>query len=214
MADESRPPEQPVQDEAVPLGDLIEAPAGKRAPLRVVEADAPEKPKRKRKPRPFFWPWWLHLGTVARVYRWVIVLAAITAVIGAGAALVVIPERQVRVPMPVTVPVIVPVTLTPAVTYTPLPVLQPTPTAMFGEGIGRSGYDYLTMADIAPNIPAMTRVRLSLGWYDGEVWHYQVAAEDEGRFGEALEWQLAYVPVHNSLTPSATPWPTLTPTPG
>lgn len=211
MADESRPPEQPVQDEAVPLGDLIEAPAGKRAPLRVVEADAPEKPKRKRKPRPFSMPWWLRLGTVARVYRWVIVLAAVTAVIGAGAALLVIPERQVRVPMPVTVPVIVPVTLTPSPTAAPL---KPTPTAMFGEGIGRSGYDYLTMADIAPNIPAMTRVRLSLGWYDGEVWHYQVAAEDEGRFGEALEWQLAYVPVHNSLTPSATPWPTLTPTPG
>lgn len=211
MADEFRPPEQPVQDEAVPLGDLIEAPAGKRAPLRVVEADAPEKPKRKRKPRPFWMPWWLRLGTVARVYRWVIVLAAVTAVIGAGAALLVIPERQVRVPMPVTVPVIVPVTLTPSPTAAPL---KPTPTAMFGEGIGRSGYDYLTMADIAPNIPAMTRVRLSVGWFDGQTWHYEVAAEDELRFGEALEWQLAYVPVHNSLTPSATPWPTLTPTPG
>ncbi len=190
-------PSQPPDDEAVPLADLVGQPgaAGSR-PMQVIEADAPEKLKRKRKPKRDF--------ANLRLYLVVAGIAVVVTAVVAGVFLLVVPPRVVEM----TVPVVI--------TATPMPYPWPTPTAAFGDGIGKSGYDYLTLENLHANLPANTRVRLSIGWFDGQQWHYEVVSQGEQSYGEALESQLAFVPMSFdlTLTPSAVPWPTFTLPPG
>lgn len=187
-------PNQPVDSEAVPLADLIEKSRLASPPMRVVEADIPEK--LKRKPKPYF--------PNLRLYLIVAIIAVVVTALIGSAFFVLAPMRVV----PMTVPVVI--------TATPLPYPWPTPTAAFGNGIGMGGYDYLTMQDL-PNgspsgIPAYTRVRLSSAWFDGQQWHYQIVPQDEQSSAEALESQLISL-LDLTLTPTLPPFPTPPPTP-
>lgn len=190
-------PNQPQDTDATPLADLIGSPGAEAQPMQVVEADVPEKLKRKRKPKPYF--------PNLRLYLIVAGIAAIVTALIAGAFFLVLPARVVEMQVPVVV------------TTTPIPMPWPTPTAAFGDGIGKSGYDYLTLQDIRDTIPANTRVRLSMGYFDGQQWHYEIVAEGEQHHAEALESQLIFVPmiytIELTLTASPPPLPTFTPTP-
>ncbi|MBI5670486.1 MAG: hypothetical protein HZC41_21040 [Chloroflexi bacterium] len=187
-------PDLPVDAEAVPLADLVREPGAKPELMRIVEADLPEKRKRKRKPKSFL----EHLPPNARF----IGAAVMLVIVGAGIALLAVPTKLVIVPV--------------FVTATPLPLPWPTPTAAFADGIGKSSYDYITLETIRDTIPANTRVRLSIAWFDGQEWRYQIVPESEQSYVDARESQLAYAPLSLNgltLTPSATPWPTFTPSP-
>ncbi len=186
---------QPSETEAVSLGDLVGTPGAASDSMRVVAADAPEKLKRKRKPKPHF--------PNLRLYLSVAALAAVVTIFVMMVMLLAMPPRAVEMRVPVVI------------TATPVPFPWPTPTAVFGDGIGKSGYDYMTMETINEALPSTTRVRLSVAWFDGQQWHYEVVAQGETGYGEALESQLAFVPLSFDLplTPSATPWPTFTPSP-
>lgn len=190
-------PNQPIDSEAASLADLIGKPGAESQPMQVVEADSPEKLKRKPKPKPYL--------PNLRLYLIVSAIAVFVTVLIAGIFFLIAPIRVVTM----TVPYVV--------TATPVPIPWPTPTAIFGDGIGKSGYDYLTLQDIQPSIPANTRVRLSMAYFDGQQWHYEIVAEGEQNYGEALESQLIFVPatynLELTLTPLATPAPTITPTP-
>ena len=182
-------PNQPVDSEAVPLADLIEKSRLASPPMRVIEADIPEKLKRKPKP---------YLPNL-RLYLIVAIIAVVVTALIGSAFFLLAPMRVV----PMTVPVVI--------TATPLPYPWPTPTAAFGNGIGMGGYDYLTLQDLN-TIPAYSRVRLSMAWFDGQQWHYQVVAQDEQNYADALESQLISL-LELTLTPAPTLPPTLTPTP-
>lgn len=187
-------PNLPMDTEPVPLADLVRAPGTKPQLMRVVDADIREKRKRKRKPKSLLG----HLPPYARF----VAAALMLVIVGAGIALLFVPTKIITVPV--------------FVTATPLPIPWPTPTAAFADGIGKSSYDYITLETIRDTVPANTRVRLSIAWFDGQEWRYQVVPESEQSYVDARESQLAYAPLSLNgltLTPSATPWPTFTPSP-
>ncbi len=81
----------------------------------------------------------------------------------------------------------------------PSPTYVATPTARFDQAGG--GYVLITTVQVG-DIPAGTNVRIGGMWYDGSLWHYQIAAEGEQLFAEATEDQLAMAP---DITPGPTP---------
>ena len=81
----------------------------------------------------------------------------------------------------------------------------PTPTAGFHGYMGMNNYPALTKEQIG-DIPANTRVRVSVGHFDGREWIYQVVMENETTFAEARQSQLEFAA---GFPPEGIPTPTI-----
>jgi hypothetical protein len=150
-------------DIPTPLADLINNPQAQIEPLQVVEADT-HPPKRKRKTK-------VYLPNL-RLYLFVIVLTAATAGIVAGLLLVVLPVREVRVPVVITAPPI------------PYPSLVP----QYDPNV-RDWSNELLLSEPFNGYDSGTPVHIVDYQYDGFGWHYTVMAPDGTTF-QVREYQL------------------------